>query len=393
MTRPLLLGRLARACDDRARDALLRRLRTITEVDAPHVVIDGKRLLNFASNDYLGLAQHPAVVEALVVAAGQWGVGASAAHLLGGHRREHDLLESELAAWCRRDRAVLFSTGYMANLGIMQALLDPRALCVQDKLNHVCLIDGARLSGSRLRRYVHADVDSARRQLDSDPAAAALLATDGVFSMDGDIAPLQALASLCREQQATLAVDDAHGLGVLGADGSGSVADAGLGQDDVPVYMATLGKALGVVGAFVAGSDALVDGLIQFARTHVYTTAMPPALAAATRVALGLARDEVWRREKLARLIRQFRDGAARRGISLAVSRTPIQPVLIGQSDEATRLSAQLEAAGFFVPAIRPPTVAENAARLRVTLSAVHEEADVDALLAALGAAWTSLRQ
>jgi 8-amino-7-oxononanoate synthase len=368
-------------------------LRTITEVDAPHVVIDGKRLLNFASNDYLGLAQHPAVVEALVVAAGQWGVGASAAHLLGGHRREHDLLESELAAWCRRDRAVLFSTGYMANLGIMQALLDPRALCVQDKLNHVCLIDGARLSGSRLRRYVHADVDSARRQLDSDPAAAALLATDGVFSMDGDIAPLQALASLCREQQATLAVDDAHGLGVLGADGSGSVADAGLGQDDVPVYMATLGKALGVVGAFVAGSDALVDGLIQFARTHVYTTAMPPALAAATRVALGLARDEVWRREKLARLIRQFRDGAARRGISLAVSRTPIQPVLIGQSDEATRLSAQLEAAGFFVPAIRPPTVAENAARLRVTLSAVHEEADVDALLAALGAAWTSLRQ
>lgn len=393
MTRPPLLGRLARAVEDRARDALLRRLRTITEVDGPHVVVDGKRLIHFASNDYLGLAQHPAVVEALVAAAGQWGVGASAAHLLGGHRQEHDLLEAELAAWCGRDRALLFSTGYMANLGIMQALLDPRAVCIQDKLNHVCLIDGARLSGARLRRYVHADVESARRQLDSDPAAAALLATDGVFSMDGDIAPLQALATLCREQQATLVVDDAHGLGVLGADGSGSVADAGLGQADVPVYMATLGKALGVAGAFVAGSEVLIDGLIQFARTHVYTTAMPPALAAATRVALRLARDEAWRREKLARLVTQFRDGAARRGIALAESRTPIQPVLVGQSDEATRLSAQLEAAGFFVPAIRPPTVAENGARLRVTLSAAHEDAHVDALLAALAAAWTPPRQ
>lgn len=393
MTRPPLLGRLARAAEDRARDALLRRLRTIAEVEGPHVVIDGRRLVHFASNDYLGLAQHPAVVEALVAAAGQWGVGASAAHLLGGHRQEHELLESELAVWCGRERAVLFSTGYMANLGIMQALLDPRAVCIQDKLNHVCLIDGARLSGARLRRYVHADVDSARRQLDSDPSAAALLATDGVFSMDGDIAPLQALARLCREQQATLVVDDAHGLGVLGADGSGSVAEAGLGQADVPVYMATLGKALGVAGAFVAGSEVLVDGLIQFARTHVYTTAMPPSLAAATRVALRLARDEVWRREKLARLVTQFRDGAARRGIVLAASRTPIQPVLVGQSDEATRLSVQLEAAGFFVPAIRPPTVAENAARLRVTLSAAHEEADIDALLAALGAAWKAPAQ
>lgn len=390
MNRPPLLSRLARASDDRARDALLRRLRTITDVEGSHVVVDGKRLLNFASNDYLGLAQHPAVVEALIGAARRWGVGASAAHLLGGHREEHDLLERELAAWCGRDRAALFSTGYMANLGIMQALLDPRAVCIQDKLNHVCLIDGARLSGARLRRYVHADVDSARRQLDSDPAAAALLATDGVFSMDGDIAPLQALARLCREQQATLVVDDAHGLGVLGADGSGSVADAGLGQADVPVYMATLGKALGVAGAFVAGSEALVDGLIQFARTHVYTTAMPPALAAATRVAVRLARDEAWRREKLARLITQFRVGATRRGIALAESRTPIQPVLVGKSDAATRLSAQLEAAGFFVPAIRPPTVAENGARLRVTLSAAHEEADVDALLAALGASWAT---
>lgn len=387
MSRPQLQARLARACEERARESLLRRLRTITEIDGPRIVVDGKRLTNFASNDYLGLAQHPALVAALTVAAQQWGVGASAAHFLGGHREEHDRLQSELAMWCRRDRAILFSTGYMANLGLMQALLEPRAVCVQDKYNHVCLIDGARLSGARLRRYVHADVDSARRQLESDPGAAALVATDGVFSMDGDVAPLLELATLCRNQQATFVVDDAHGFGVLGSNGAGSVAEAGLGQDDVPVLMATLGKALGVAGAFVAGSADLVEGLFQFARTQIYTTAMPPALAAATRVAVRLAREESWRREKLGHLVSFFRDGAALRGIELAASRSPIQPVLIGSSETTLRVSAMLESAGFFVPAIRPPTVAEHSARLRITLSAAHDESDVDALLDALAAA------
>jgi 8-amino-7-oxononanoate synthase len=390
MSRPQLLERLARACDERAQNALLRRVRTVSEIAGTSVLIDGRRLRNFASNDYLGLAQHPALVEALVAAAKCSGVGASAAHLLGGHRDEHAQLEAELASWTGRERALLFSTGYMANLGVMQSLLDPRAVCVQDKLNHACLIDGARLSGARMKRYRHGDVDSARRQLLSDPGAAVLLASDGVFSMDGDIAPLAELAALCREQQATLMIDDAHGLGVLGNDGAGSVAEAGLGEEDVPVLMATLGKALGVAGAFVAGSAALIEGLLQFARTQIYTTAMPPALAAATRVAVRIARDESWRREKLQRLIAQFRDGATRRGIALAPTRTPIQPVLIGDSDASTRISARLEAAGFFVPAIRPPSVPDNSARLRVTLSAAHEESEVEHLLDSLSAAITS---
>jgi 8-amino-7-oxononanoate synthase len=385
--RPSLLQRLDRICEERARAALLRRLRTVDAVDGAHVVVEGRRLVHFSSNDYLGLAGHPAIVEALSEGARQWGVGATAAHLLGGHRGEHAALEAELAAWCGRERALLFSTGYMANLGLMQALLEPRALCVQDKYNHVCLIDGARLSGARMRRYVHADVDSARRQLESDPAAAALLATDGVFSMDGDIAPLRALAELCRDQQATLVVDDAHGFGVLGPQGAGSVAEAGLGQHDVPVLMATLGKALGVAGAFVAGSAALIEGLIQLARTHVFTTAMPPALATATRRAVQLAREDSARRDTLALRIAQFREGAQRRGIALSASRTPIQPILIGPSDRALHLSAQLEAAGYFVPAIRPPTVAEHTARLRITLSAAHSESDVEGLLAAMAAA------
>ena len=390
--RPQLLARLARACEERAEDDLLRRLRTVDEVDGRQLVIGGKRLLNFASNDYLGLAAHPALVEALVLAAKRGGVGATAAHLLGGHRDEHAALETELAAWTGRERALLFSTGYMANLGIMQTLLEPRALCVQDKLNHACLLDGARLSGARLRRYRHLDIEGALRQLQADPGAAALLASDGVFSMDGDIAPLAALAALCRQQQATLMIDDAHGLGVLGAKGAGSVSEAGLDEQDVPVLMATLGKALGVSGAFVAGPGVLIDGLVQFARSFIYTTAMPPALAAASRVALRLARDESWRRDKLAHLIALFRHGASQRGITLADSRTPIQPVLIGASDHALAISAQLEAAGYFVPAIRPPTVAENSARLRVTLSASHQEADVAGLLGALAAAGAGAR-
>ena len=384
MSRPSLIARLAKACDMRAQDSLLRRMRSVDAVDGAHTIIDGRRLLNFASNDYLGLAQHPALIDALSQAAARWGVGASAAHLLGGHREEHSLLESELAAWTRRERVLLFSTGYMANLGVMQALLDPRDVCVQDKLNHACLIDGARLAGARMKRYRHGDVESARRQLVTDPASAALLATDGVFSMDGDMAPLAELSALCRDQQATLMVDDAHGLGVLGVSGAGSLEETGLGQDAAPVLMATLGKALGVAGAFVAGSTELIEGLIQFARTQIYTTAMPPALAAATRVAIRLTRDEGWRRDKLHLRVRQFRQGAFERGIAVAESRTAIQPVLIGRSDEALRASMQLEAAGFFVPSIRPPTVAENSARLRVTLSAVHEESHIEQLLDAL---------
>jgi 8-amino-7-oxononanoate synthase len=394
-SRPDLIQRLAAAQAERAGQSLLRRLRTIESVDGARIVIDGKALLNFASNDYLGLARHPALVEALARSAAQWGVGATAAHLLGGHREEHAELEDKLARWTGRERALLFSSGYMANLGTIQALLGEGAaasraglaLCLQDKLNHASLIDAARLSGAELERYLHASAASARRQLAARPGAAALVATDGVFSMDGDVAPLAELATLCSSQQATLMVDDAHGVGVLGADGAGSVSEAHLGQDDVPVLMATLGKALGVCGAFVAGGAALIDGLVQFARTHVYTTAAPPALAAAASAAVDIARFEGWRRDRLLRLIAHLRHGAAERGIELMPSRTPIQPVPIGASAAALAAAQSLQAQGFFVPAIRPPTVPAGKARLRIVLSALHEEADVERLLNALARA------
>ncbi|MCQ4165647.1 8-amino-7-oxononanoate synthase [Tahibacter harae] len=384
MSRPELLARLAQAQAERSQAGLLRRLRRVDEADGVHIVVAGRRLLSFASNDYLGLAQHPRVREALVQAAARWGVGATAAHLLGGHRAGHEELEAALANWTGRERALLFSSGYVANIGVLGALLGADDLCVQDKLNHACLIDGARLSGAVLKRYVHNDVASAQRQLESAPGAAALLATDGVFSMDGDVAPLRELAALCREQGALLHVDDAHGLGVLGPDGAGSLAEAGLDQDAAPVLMATLGKALGTAGAFVAGSAALIDGLVQFARSHIYTTASPPALAAATRVALDIARFESWRRERLRTLIAHLRHGAQQRGLHLLASRTPIQPLLVGASEDALRWANGLEARGCYVPAIRPPTVAAGKARLRITLSALHTESQVEQLLDAL---------
>ncbi|MBS0437771.1 MAG: aminotransferase class I/II-fold pyridoxal phosphate-dependent enzyme, partial [Proteobacteria bacterium] len=242
MPRPDLLARLAAAQTQRARDGLQRRLRAVESANGPRIVIDGKSLIDFGSNDYLGLAQHPALREALTRAVQQWGVGAGAAHLLGGHRDEHAALEEKLARWTQRERALLFSTGYMANLGVAGALLGNGDVCVQDKLNHASLIDATRLSGAELARYRHADVDSAGRQLRARPRAAAMLATDAVFSMDGDVAPLRELAALCAREHAILMIDDAHGIGVLGADGAGSLSDAGLSQNDVPVLMATLGK-------------------------------------------------------------------------------------------------------------------------------------------------------
>ena len=387
MRRPDLFARLAQAHAQRAHDGLLRRLRTVEQINGPRVVIAGRSLLNFASNDYLGLAQHPVLLEALTRSAAHWGVGATASHLLGGHRQEHAMLEEKLAQWTGRERALLFSTGYMANLGAIGALLQDGDVCVQDKLNHASLLDAARLSGARINRYRHADPDSAQQQLQTLPDAGALLASDGVFSMDGDIAPLRELAALCKKQHATLLVDDAHGIGVLGSDGAGSLAEAGLSPDDAPVLMATLGKALGVAGAFVAGSTAQIDGLVQFARTHTYTTAMPPALAAAASAAIDLARAESWRREKLRGLIAQLCAGASERGLSLLESRTPIQPLLVGSSDDALRISQQMENAGFYIPAIRPPTVSAGSARLRITLSAAHEASDVERLLDALASA------
>ena len=392
MPRPELLARLAQQQVERERAGLLRRLHAVEQAQGPRVRIDGRVLLAFCSNDYLGLAQHPDLIAALQRAAGDCGVGSTAAHLVVGHHREHAALEEALAEWTGRERALLFSTGYAANLGALQALLGADDLCVQDKLNHACLLDGARLAGCTLKRYPHADVAGAQRQLASTSAAAALLASDGVFSMDGDLAPLSELATLCGREGATLMIDDAHGLGVLGPQGAGSVAAAGLGPSDVPVLMATLGKALGCAGAFVAGPAALIDGLIQFARSYVYSTALPPALAATARVAVDLARRADDRREHLAALIARFRAGATQLGLPLAASTTPIQPLRLGDSTLAMQAAAALEARGLLVSAIRPPTVPEGTARLRITLSAAHGEADVDRLLDALGAIVPPLR-
>jgi len=384
MPRPDLLQRLTVQTAERERANLRRRLHVIEHADGPWLNSGGRRLLSFCSNDYLGLAQHPSLVAALARAAGEQGVGSTSAHLICGHRRTHAQLEEALAAWTGRERALLFSTGYMANLGVLQALLSRGDVCVQDKLNHACLLDGAKLSGAELKRYPHADVAAAARQLAASPEAAALLATDGVFSMDGDVAPLRALAQQCAREHATLMVDDAHGLGVLGDDGAGSLSAAKLDQHEVPLLMATLGKALGCSGAFVAGPAALIEGLIQFARPYIYTTAMPPALAGAALEAVRLAQSETWRRHKLAALIARFRAGAAQLGLPLMDSASAIQPLRLGDARAALQAAQALERRGLLVVAIRPPTVPAGQARLRITLSAAHEEAQVDRLLDAL---------
>jgi len=384
MSRPSLLARLAQATHERAQSGLLRRLRTIEHAEGPWLESGGRRLLGFCGNDYLGLAQHPQVIAAFKRTADDEGVGSTAAHLICGHRAEHAALEEALAEWTGRERVALFSTGYMANLGVMQALLRAGDVCVQDKLNHACLLDGATLAGADLKRYPHNDVDGAARQLASRAEAGALLATDGVFSMDGDLAPLRELAALCEREDATLMVDDAHGLGVLGEHGAGSLSMLDLGPREVPILMATLGKALGCHGAFVAGSANLIEGLLQAARTYVYTTAMPPAVAAAALAAVRIAREESWRRDKLAALIRRFRDGARELGLPLLPSDTAIQPLLLGEAGTAMAAAGALEAVGLLVGAIRSPTVPAGKARLRITLSAAHEEEHVDLLLEAL---------
>jgi 8-amino-7-oxononanoate synthase len=383
-SRPDLLDRLAIQTAARESAQLRRRLRTIEHAQGPWLEIGGRRLLSFCSNDYLGLAQHPQLIAAFTRVADDEGVGSTSAHLICGHRAEHAALEEALAEWTGRERALLFSTGYMANLGVLQALLARGDVCVQDKLNHACLLDGVQLSGAELHRYPHADVDGASRQLAARSNAAALLATDGVFSMDGDVAPLRELAALCTREHATLMVDDAHGLGVLGDRGAGSVRAANLGQHEVPILMATLGKALGCFGAFVAGSADLIEGLIQFARPYIYTTAMPPALAAAALAAVQLAQTEQWRREKLAALIDRFRTGASQLGFALMPSTSAIQPLTFGDAQAAMDAASHLEAHGLLATAIRPPTVPAGSARLRITLSAAHDESHVDQLLGAL---------
>jgi 8-amino-7-oxononanoate synthase len=368
----------------------LRRLRrTVDEFVEPgsrvNTVIDGRRVVDFCSNDYLGLARHPAIAAAMSECATRCGAGSGASHLVTGHGAEHARLEEELAAFTGRERALLFSTGYMANLAAVTTLAGRGELVLLDRLSHASLIDAGLLSGARFKRYAHNDAQAAERALAEDSESAAVVATDGVFSMDGDVAPLPGLARASRAHRAWLVVDDAHGLGVLGTEGRGTLEHFGLSADDAPVLVGTLGKAFGSFGAFVAGSRDLIELLVQKARSYIYTTALPQPVAAATRKALEIAQRESWRRERVLALTARFRTAAARAQVRLAASDTPIQPVMLGDSKEALRAQQELAEAGFWVVAIRPPTVPRGSARLRVTLSAAHTEAQVDALVEALG--------
>ncbi|WP_290648749.1 8-amino-7-oxononanoate synthase [Aquisalimonas sp.] len=365
---------------------LERRPRALAPVDAVTArTREGRELLVFCSNDYLGLAQAPEVAGALRQAVNRDGVGSGAAHLVTGHRSEHAALEAELAEWLGRERALLFSTGYMANLGVVSAFVGRGDLVVEDRLNHASLLDAGLLSGARMQRYHHGDATHLAARLQR-AARRRLVVTDGVFSMDGDVAPLAAVAQAARDRDAMLMVDDAHGIGVLGEEGRGAVAEAGLGQDDVPLLVGTLGKALGTFGAFVAGPADCIDWLVHKARPYVYTTAPPPALAAATRASLRLARQQPWRRQHLEALVCRFRRGAEALRLRLMASRTAIQPIVVGDAGAAVQASQALEDRGVLVTAIRPPTVPKGTARLRVTLSAAHSEAQVDRLLEALAA-------
>jgi 8-amino-7-oxononanoate synthase len=346
--------------------------------------IGGRLLLSFSSNDYLGLARHPALVRAFQQAAGRDGVGSGASHLITGHHREHHALEEELATYAGRERAVLFSTGYMANLAVGTVLGQRDGLVLEDALNHASLLDAGRLSGARFERYAHGDAAAAATALANSAEGAALVLTDGLFSMDGDVAPVGALARICRDARAWLAVDDAHGLGVVGPTGRGVLEATGLAQDDVPVLIGTLGKAFGCFGAFVAGSNALCDLLVNRARTLIFTTALPPAVAAAARCALRLADEEPWRRERLRTHVARFTTACRELGLPLLPSMTPIQPLVLGGNEATLAASSALLELGILVTAIRPPTVPVNTARLRITFSAAHTEADVDRLIEAL---------
>lgn len=386
----------------RRQENLIRQRQTLQSAQGPLVQLGGRQYLNFCSNDYLGLAAHPRIIAAFKRAADLYGVGSGASHLVCGHSEMHHQLEEALAEFTGRPRALLFSSGYMANTGILTSLLQRGDYVFEDRLNHASLLDGGLYSGARFQRFPHGDVAALERKLvtvgkggvDGDGRSGAkgsvkLVVVDGVFSMDGDVAPLQELAACCARHDASLMVDDAHGFGVMGKNGAGSTEAVGLGSAEVPVLMATLGKALGTSGAFVAGSELLIEALIQQARTYIYTTALPPAVAAASLESLRLLHDESWRRDHLASLIARFRHGAQQLGLPLMPSTSAIQPLVVGDAARALDLSDKLRQRGLLIGAIRPPTVPVGTSRLRITLSAAHSEEQVDQLLEQTAICWT----
>ena len=346
--------------------------------------VDGADVINFCNNDYLGLANHPTIKHAAITAIQQDGFGGGSSHLVIGHQQQHHLLEQELAAFVGTEAALLFSTGYMANVGVLAALAQKADRIVMDKLAHASLIDGGQLSAAKLQRFKHLDQHHLAALLAEQKYARQFVVTDGIFSMDGDMANLPRQAELCKQHDAVLIVDDAHGFGVIGPQGRGSVAHFGLSCHDVPVQIGTLGKAFGSAGAFVAGSQHLIDYLVQFARPYIYTTAMPPSTAAATRAALKLIVQADEQRTHLDTLIRHFRHECKRMGYQLWPSFSPIQPIVLGESHKALACSEFLRQRGFLVSAIRPPTVPQGSARLRVTLCSTHSEQQLHHLLSSL---------
>ena len=370
----------------RRKQSLWRERQAKGPAPAPYADLHGQRLINFASNDYLGLSQHPAVIDAAGTALKRYGAGSGAAALVTGYTDVHAELEAALADFCGRPRSLVFPAGYLANLGMLVALAGPGDHVFEDRLNHASLLDAAMLARTRLQRYAHCDPADLQQRLARSTATRKLVVTEGVFSMDGDIAPLPELAKLCGLYGALLCVDDAHGFGVLGVDGRGSEEYHSLGSQEVPLLVATFGKALGCSGAFVAGDEKHIEMLVQYARTYIYTTSLPPAVAAGALRALRIMAEEPQRRAHLRELIAHFRAFAAELDLEFPASQTPIQPFVIGSAEGALAASEQLREAGFWVSAMRPPTVPEGGARLRITLSAAHRKTQIEALLETLGA-------
>ena len=380
---------LAQRLAVREQQGLLRHRLLRHGAQQPELTLDGRALVSFCSNDYLGLANHPQVLTACRAGLDRYGLGSGASHLVTGHSEAHHALEEELADFLGRERALLFSTGYMANVGVINALVQEGDLVLQDALNHASLLDGGWLSRAPSRRYAHRDARSLQFMLEASSASQHLIVTDGVFSMDGDLAPLTDLIPLARRHRAWLMVDDAHGIGCLGEHGRGIIEAFGVSgrlatQEEVPILIGTLGKAFGTSGAFVAGEAALIQYLVQCARPYVYSTALPAAIAHATRTSLRLVQEEPWRRQRLQALVARFRQRALALGLTLTDSATPVQAVILGDVARAMRASQILREEGLQVSAIRPPTVPVGTARLRITFCATHTDAHLERLLRAL---------
>jgi 8-amino-7-oxononanoate synthase len=371
--------------DELKSKGLYRTRKTVETAQGGKIIVNGKSVLNFCSNDYLGLANHPALVKCFKLAADKYGVGSGASSLVCGRSTAHVELEEEVARVTGRDKTLLFSSGYLANLAIVCTLIQERGDSVfQDRLNHASMIDASLMSRAKLVRYPHCDLIALEASIAKNNSNRKLVLTDSIFSMDGDLAPLVDLAQLSCKYKAPLVVDDAHGFGVFGTHGAGVVNYLQLNQTEVPLMMATFGKSVGCAGAFIAGPDNLIELLVQKARPYIYSTAMAPAIAVAAKKGLQLIEKESWRQELLFKLIQRFRNGANQAGLLIQTSSSPIQPLIIGSAKRAIQLSDALLEKGFLVTAIRPPTVPANTSRLRITLSASHTESEVDQLLDAL---------